>query len=406
MRLIHQYVRHVSTDARFLLAKSDNHRKHIRMITRIAFRNLFHDRVRLMVTLTGIVFAVVLVTVQAGLFLGFVTTISGVVDNSGADIWVTSKGVKTFDIAMPMPESKLQEVLAVPGVAEAGRMVVDFSFWKKPGGGQESIEIVAYDTHTGLGAPWNLVRGDTSRLEADDAVIMDTLYLGKLGITSMGQEVEIADSRARVMGFTQGIRSFTTSPYIFTAYSNGHRYSRFAPGQITYVLARAEQGVLPQDLALAVAQHVSNVDVFTTGQFSRTTREYWMLSTGAGAALVVAAFLGLVVGMVVVAQTLYATTMDHLPEFATLKAMGAPDGYILRILLVQALISAVLGYALGMSVCLVIVTATAVSDVSILLPWQLATGMFVMTLFMCVSASVISIRKVLHIDPAVVFKGR
>jgi putative ABC transport system permease protein len=86
--------------------------------------------------------------------------------------------------------------------------------------------------------------------------------------------------------------------------------------------------------------------------------------------------------------------------------MGAPDGYILRILLVQALISAVLGYALGMSVCLVIVTATAVSDVSILLPWQLATGMFVMTLFMCVSASVISIRKVLHIDPAVVFKGR
>ncbi|MFV0422338.1 FtsX-like permease family protein [Oleidesulfovibrio sp.] len=376
------------------------------MITLIAFRNLFHDRVRLIVTLTGIVFAVVLVTIQAGLFLGFVTTISGVVDNSGADIWVTSKGVKTFDIAMPMPESKLQEVMTVSGVEKAGRMVVDFSFWKKPGGGQESIEIVAYDVDTGLGGPWNLVRGTASRLDADDAVIMDSLYMQKLGVGSMGQEVEIADSRARVMGFTQGIRSFTTSPYIFTAYQNGHRYSRFGPGQITYVLASAEKGVSPQNLRQEIAKHVSNVDVFTTAEFSLTTREYWMLSTGAGAALVVAAFLGLIVGMVVVAQTLYATTMDHLPEFATLKAMGAPDGYILRILLVQALISAVLGYALGMSLCLLIVTVTATSDVSILLPWQLATGMFCMTLLMCTSASVISIRKVMRIDPAVVFKGR
>lgn len=376
------------------------------MIIEIACRNLFHDRVRLTVTLTGIVFAVVLVTVQCGLFLGFITTISGVVDNSRADVWVTSRGVKTFDIAMPMPESRVQQVLSVPGVADAARMVVDFSFWKKPGGGQESIEIVAFDSRKGMGGPWNLIEGDAERLDAEDSVIMDALYLDKLGVATLGEEVEIVSHRARVVGFTLGIRSFTTSPYVFTDYRNGHLYSRFPPGHVTYVLATAMPGVAPVDLRDRIAARVANVDVFTTGEFSRKTREYWMLSTGAGGALVLAAVLGLVVGMVVVAQTLYATTMDHLPEFATLKAMGAPDGYILRILIGQAVISAVLGYGIGMVICYSIVYLRRFGETAIVLPWPMALGMFFLTLFMCVTASIISIRKVLYIDPAVVFRGR
>ncbi|WP_353117801.1 FtsX-like permease family protein [Nitratidesulfovibrio sp.] len=376
------------------------------MIIEIACRNLFHDRVRLAVTLTGIVFAVVLVAIQSGLFLGFITTISGVVDNSRADVWVTSRGVKTFDIAMPMPESRVQQVLSVPGVADAGRMVVDFSFWKKFGGGQESIEIVAFDSRKGLGGPWNMVRGGVDMLDADGAVIMDALYMDKLGVRNFGEEVEIVSSRARVMGFTLGIRSFTTSPYVFTDYRNSHLYSRFAQGQVTYVLATAVPGLAAQALRDRIAAQVPDVDVFTTSEFSRKTREYWMLSTGAGGALVLAAVLGLVVGMVVVAQTLYATTMDHLPEFATLKAMGAPDGYILRILLAQALISAVLGYGTGMCVCYAVAYLRRYGETAIVLPWQTAAGMFALTLAMCVGASFISIRKVLHIDPAVVFRGR
>ncbi len=372
----------------------------------IAFRNLCHDRVRLTVTLTGIVFAVVLVTLQCGLFLGFITTISGVVDNSGADVWVASRGVKTFDIAMPMPESRYHEVLSVPGVAAAGRMVVDFAFWKKPGGGQESIEVVAFDTHKGMGGPWNLVRGNLRSLDAEDAVIMDQLYLDKLGVSQLGQEVEIVSSRARVTGFTSGIRSFTTSPYVFTAYRNGHRYSRFDPAQVTYVLVKTQPGVSPEEVGKRIRERVANVDAFTTAEFSAKTRAYWMMSTGAGAALMLAAALGFVVGMVIVAQTLYATTMDHLAEFATLKAMGAPDAYITRILMLQACISAGLGYGLGIIICLLIVETRRYGDAAIILPWPLALGIFALTLCMCMAASLISIRKVMRIDPAVVFRGR
>ncbi len=376
------------------------------MIAVIAYRNLCHDRVRLLVTLTGIVFAVVLVTMQCGLFLGFVTTISGVVDHSRADVWVASRGVKTFDIAMSMPESRYAEVLAVPGVEKAARMVVDFAFWKKPGGGQESIEIVAVDTHKGMGGPWALVQGDVGVLDADDAVIVDQLYLEKLGVTSLGQEAEIISHRARVMGFTRGIRSFTTSPYVFTAYRNGKYYSRFPQGEITYVLVKTAPGHTPEEVRNAINARVANVDAFTRDEFSTKTRMYWMMSTGAGAALVLAAVLGFIVGMVVVAQTLYATTMDHLAEFATLKAMGAPNAYITRILAVQACIGAGLGYGIGMAICLLVVELRRFGDAAIILPWQLALGIFAITLFMCLAASLISISKIKYIDPAVVFRGR
>ncbi len=376
------------------------------MIAVIAYRNLCHDRARLLVTLTGIVFAVVLVTLQCGLFLGFLSTISGVIDNSRADVWVASRGVKTFDIAMPMPESRYYEVLSVPGAARAARMVVDFAFWKKPGGGQESIEIVAVDLDSGMGGPWNLVRGDIRVLDAPDSVIVDQLYLDKLGIGSMGQEAEIIASRARVMGFTRGIRSFTTSPYVFTAYRNGQRYSRFSQAEITYVLVKAAPGVAPKELARRINERVANVDAYTTADFSHKTRMYWMMSTGAGAALLLAAVLGFIVGMVVVAQTLYATTMDHLPEFATLKAMGAPDAYITRILATQALISAVFGYGLGMGLCLLLTELRKYGDAVVILPLPVACGIFILTLVMCLGASLLSIRKIMRIDPAVVFRGR
>lgn len=376
------------------------------MIFTLARRNLVHDRIRLAVTLTGVVFAVVLITLQIGLFIGFTKTISGIIDNSKADLWVTSAGIKNFDIALPMSERKLYQVMAVPGVRRASKLIVQFADWKKPNGGQESIEIVGYNTRTGLGGPWNVVAGNESDLDIADTIFVDELYRERLGIVRLGQEVEINDHRARVAGFTRDVRSFTTSPYVFTSFKNALNYSRVNEDQLIYILVQADQGVDVHDLRQRILAAVSNVDVFTTPAFSKKTQDYWMFSTGAGVALLIAAALGLVVGTVVVAQTLYATTMDHLPEFGTLKAMGAPNSYIYRILIQQALMSAVLGYVCGMAICAFVVWVSRSSDALILLPPRLALGMFFLTVAMCVGASYVSIHKVTRIDPAMVFKGR
>ncbi len=376
------------------------------MVFALALRNLIHDKVRLTVTLTGVVFAVVLITVQIGLFIGFTKTISGIIDNSGADVWVASKGLKNFDIALPLHERKLYQVLAVPGVAKASKFIVQFANWKKPSGGQESIEIIGFNLDSGLGGPWRVVEGDPDSLHVADTIFVDELYKERLGIEKLGDQVEINDHRARVAGFTSGIRSFTTSPYVFASFKNAQNYSTVREDQLIYILVKARPGHDLKQLKAGILDAVSDVDVFTTEEFSKKTQDYWMLSTGAGVALFIAAGLGLVVGMVVVAQTLYATTMDHLPEFGTLKAMGAPNSYIYKILVQQAMISAVIGYVTGMAISSIIVAASRHGDALIMLPWQLAVSMFFLTVAMCVSASWISIRKVTRIDPLMVFKGR
>jgi len=371
----------------------------------LAQRNLFHDKVRLTVTLTGIVFAVVLIVVELGLFVGFTVTTSGLVDHSNADLWVTSKHVPYVELGVPFSERKLYQVRAVPGVAEAQKIVSRWSQWKRADGREESVQIVGINPDSVMEQPWNLVQGNVQDLKQPDAVIMDDMYKDKLAVHHLGEVFEINGRRARVVGFTHGIRSFTTSPYVFTTFKRAQEYVKLPEDQTIFVLVKLVPGANVEQVRRDISGSVQNVEVFTSHQFSRMTQIYWMFTTGAGVAVLLAALLGLVVGFVVVAQTIYATTMDHLREYGTLKAMGAPNSYVYKVIIKQAAMSAVIGYVLGMIVSAFVVRASQSGGAAILLSLPMAIGMFFLTLAMCVGAALVSISKVTSLDPAVVFKG-
>ena len=371
----------------------------------LALRNLTHDRVRLAVTLTGIVFAVVLIVVELGLFVGFTVTTSNLIDNSSADLWVTSKHVPYIELGVPFSERKLYQVRAVPGVANAQKFILRWTQWKRHDGRQESVQIVGINPDKPLVGPWNLVGGSVADLKKPDAIIIDELYKDKLGVTRAGEVFELNGRRARIVGFTRGIRAFTTSPHVFTAFKNAQDCTRVPEDQTIFVLLKVAPGADLNQVRSDILASVKDVDVYTSAEFSHMTRFYWMFTTGAGVALLLAAVLGLVVGFVVVAQTIYATTIDHLREFGTLKAIGASNRYIYRVILEQASISAVIGYALGMIVSLLAVRGSQHGGASILVPWPMAISMFFVTLSMCAGAAMVSIRKVTRLDPAMVFKG-
>ena len=316
----------------------------------LARRNLFHDKIRLTVTLTGIVFAVVLIVVELGLFVGFTSTTSGLIDHSNVDLWVTSKHVPYIELGAPFSERKLYQVKAVPGVAEAQKFITRWTQWQRPDGRQESVQIVGTNPDSTLGRPWNLIEGSVDDLKTPNAILVDELYREKLGVRRIGEVFEINHRRARVVGFTRGIRAFTTSPYIFTSFKNAQDYAAMPADQAVYLQVKVAPGANVHDVQREIQQRVRDVDVVTNRQFSRMTQVYWMFTTGAGVAVLLAAVLGLVVGFVVVAQTIYATTMDHIREYGTLKAMGAPNGYVYKVIMKQAAISAVIGYGLGMIV--------------------------------------------------------
>lgn len=371
----------------------------------LAWRNLFHDRVRLVVTLVGIVFSVVLTAIQFGLFLGFVRATADLIDRSGADLWVLSKGVVNLENGIPFNERKYHQALGVPGVADARRLTINFSTWKKPNGSDESILLMGVEPDGGLGTPWSLVAGRVEDLHEPDAVIIDELYREKLGVTGLGQVVEIQGRRARVVGMTRGIRIFTTSPAVFTTIDRARRYFGMPGDQTSYVLVRVAPGADRAVVRQSLRERLAYVEVLTTAEFARQQAFYWMFETGAGVSVLIAALLGLVVGVVVVAQTIYASTMDHLREYGTLKAMGASNGYLYGVIIRQALISGVIGYTVGILISVAVAQTSLQTTTAIILPWWMLLCLFVVTLLMCVSASMVSINKVTRLDPAMIFKG-
>lgn len=371
----------------------------------LARRNLFHDRIRLVVTLTGIAFSVVLMAVQWGLFRGFSTSTCGIIDHSRADLWIAAKNTTYLEQAMPFNERKYYQVLATPGVGQAVKYIVRWSHWKEANGHAESVAVIGCDPDASIGGPYNLVAGDAQQLKQPNSVIIDRMYADKLGVHAIGDMVEINEYRAKVVGFTNGIRAFTTSPYVFTTFKRAQDYSTIDANQVVFVLVKAAPGVDIHKLKTELQRRLPDNDVFETAEFSASTRHYWMFTTGAGIAVLMAAALGLVVGIAVVAQTIYATTMDHIREYGTLKAMGAPNRYVLSVIMQQAVIAASMGYAIGMVVSVFVVHGAAKGGANILLTGQTAVGLFFLTVAMCVTAAVVSVNKILSLDPAMVFKG-
>ncbi len=376
----------------------------VAMASLLAWRNLLHDRTRFIVTLVGITFSVVLMAVQWGLLTGSAQTAAGLIDHTRADFWIASHGTWNVDQSVLIPGRWRYKALGVAAVADVDKLIVHFLDWRRPDGRSEIVIVVGFDLDSGVGAPWNLVAGSIDDLRKPDSVIIDRLYAEKLGVQGLGQEVEIRGVRARVVGFTDGIRAFTQSPYVFTSLENAQRYAGLDEGQTNYLLVRAAPAADKAAVERGLQQALPMTDVLSAHEFSTMTARYWLLTTGAGAALVVGALLGVIVGIIVVAQTLYAATVERLSEYATLLAIGAPARYLNRIVLQQAMISGVFGYAIGIVVAALLSAGAAESSFALVLPWQLAAAVAVITLAMCGTASLVAIHKIKNIDPTMVFR--
>jgi len=369
----------------------------------LAFRNLSHDRIRLAVTLVGILFSIVLVAVQLGLYLGARNLIISMIDRSDSDLWIMAYGTKNFEEAQSISARERFAALSTPGVVKATPLIASFTEWRKPTGGSTIVVLIGADHEDGGLSPWNIVEGDVSGLGARDAVIVEKSYLPDLGLTGVGDTAQVGASRVRVTGLTEGIRSFTVTPYVFTTLNRARTLLDLPADKMTYVLVKLEPGADALAVRNEIRKSVPDSDVLTKAEFRTRSLNHWLFATGAGVALIGGAILGLIVGTVIVAQTLYSSTKDHLNEFATLRALGSSSGYIHRVILAQAALSAVLGYALGMTIAMAIVYFSERTALPIVMTPALAVLLLGLTLGMCAISAISAIGKVMRIDPAMVF---
>ena len=171
---------------------------------KLAYRNLFHDRLRFIATIIGIVFSIVLVTVQAGLYVGFRSMVTTMIDHSPADLWIMPAGTKCFEDPSLLDDRQRFRALAIDGVLEATPLVIGFSDWRLAGGEMTPVFIVGTDLRDGGLQPWNVVEGNVQTLAERGAVAVDRSYFERLGASGIGSTAEIRGRRVRVAVMTEG----------------------------------------------------------------------------------------------------------------------------------------------------------------------------------------------------------
>jgi putative ABC transport system permease protein len=233
--------------------------------------------------------------------------------------------------------------------------------------------------------------------------VIDRSYFDQLGVARIGGNAEINNQKARVVAITKGIRSFATMPYVFTSLDRARTYLGVAPNAANYYIVRLAPDADAAAVRSRLAASLADAEVLTSEEFRHRSRMFWLFDTGAGAALLGSALLSIIVGTIIVAQTLYSSTKDHIKEFATLRAIGSSRSYILKVILGQALLSAVIGFTIAAAIGLALVYATADAALPVVMTPGLTLGLFVLTVAMCAIAAIAAIRVVTRIDPATVF---
>lgn len=368
----------------------------------LASRNLFYDRLRFIATVIGIVFSIVLVMIQMGLYLGFSRMVTTMIDHGNADLWIVPKGAKSFEDLSLLDTDIQRKVLAVNGVAKAIPVVIGFSDWRMPGGALTPVFVVGSGLRSGGLEPWNLVQGSAEALKARGAVAVDRSYFERLGVSGMGAAAEIHGQKVHIAAVTDGIRSFTTTPYVFSDLANARSYLGFPPTKASQLMVRLVPGSDASALGKEIQANIADADVLTPEQFRSRCRSFWLFGTGAGVALFAGALLGVIVGTVIVAQTLYSSTKDHLPEFATLRAIGCSNGYIFSVIRYQALLNALIGFCIAGLIGAGVVRMTAKSAMPIVITPELVAGLFLLTVLMCMASAAAAIIRVTRIDPVTV----
>lgn len=372
----------------------------------VALRILLYDKVRSLITLLGVVFAVGLIFNQLGIFLGLMETSSVIVDHTPGDIWVTSKNSKNFDFSQPFPDYVYHQTIADDGIQSAEKLIVAWGIIRQKEGGTEQVEVVGFNPDSGVGGPWELVSGDLRLLKNGNYAIVDESAMKRLGRIQVGEYRDVLSHRLQVVGISRGAKSFTTAPILFTSFELAQRLVTYVGSDSTvFVVAKVKPGVNVDQVVARLKARLKGVDVFVARDFSMKTRRYWAVETGVGFSFLLTIIISFLVGMLIVGQTIYNSTVEHIKEFGTLKALGASNREIYKIIFSQAMINALAGYIVSLIVTLASVKIYEAGGMVMVVRGWVNFLVLGLTLLMCFASAFVSVRRIKRIDPAILFRG-
>ncbi len=347
----------------------------------------------------------VLANVQGGLFLGLIGKASILVDRGQADIWVGYKGMHNVDFPHDIPKRWIDRVRGIEEIENASPMLIGFSEMSLPNGSYEGVVVIGVEREESLGRFWKDAGQLGVELTQDDGIIVDDCDADKLGNPQIGEYREIGGLRSKVIGHSHGILSFLVTPYIFTSLECAARFMDKDSDRCSYFLVNVKPGVDVNSVCAEINRRLPYGEAFPAAKYAATSIDFWMTRTGIGISFGAATILGLLVGLAMVAQILYAMVLDRISEFATLKALGAREWEIITILLGQATGIAVCGITFGLMITWFIHTNYDSPRAPIHIPIQLVCLSSASIYLMCILASSVPYIRIRSVDAHTVLQG-
>ena len=376
----------------------------------VALRMLTGDRAKYLGLIFAIAFSTFLLQNQTSIFAGIMKrTGSQITDVTDADVWVMDPATKYFEETKALKDTDLLRVRGVPGVEYAVRLFKGQPVARTPKGNFSATVVLGLDDATLIGAPRKMVMGSWESLREPDAIVVDRagyLLLFPGEPLELNRTLEMNDHLVRIAGISEASASFTSFPIIHARYSEAVNFLGRERSQMAFVLARPQAGVSPEELTRRINA--------STGLKARTTDEFWwdciryyLAHTGIPVNFGITISIAIIIGLVVSGQTFYLFTVENLKQFGALKAIGVTNTRLMGMILLQSLTAGFIGYAFGTGMAAVFfeIFSQKIATRGIILMWQNVLGVGGLMFLVVIAASLLSIRRVLVLEPAAVFRG-
>lgn len=378
-------------------------------MTWIGIKMLMGDRGKYVGMIIGIAFASLLISQQASIFCGLMLrTSSQIRDVHGAEIWVMDPSLQFVDDIKPLSDNDIYRVRGVPGVKWAVRLYKELNRAKLPEGNYQQVLLLGIDDATMVGAPRTMLMGSVEDLKQPDTVIVDDAGYDQLWPGEplrLGREFEMNDHRAVLVGICRTSRTFMTFPVLYSRFSQAMNYARPDREIVSFVLADPQPDVDPREVCRRIEEQ-TGLRAQTRQDFAWSTLWYFMKVTAIPVNFGLTVILGFIVGTAVCALTFHMFTVDNLRQFGTLKALGTSNARIVWMILQQAMLVGLIGFGLGIGATAIFGEAVkGAQKLAFLMPWQVFAGTGLAVVLMLLISSIFSVRKVLVLQPVVVFQG-
>ncbi len=376
----------------------------------IALKMLFGDPSKYLGLVLGMAFAVLLVNQQAGIMINVIGRIASMIlDVPEASIWVMDPGVPNTDTVIPIRDTELARVRSVDGVKWAAPLLKANGRIHTPSGQVTSIVFYGLEDATLIGVPNRVILGEISDLKLADAIAIDEDGYKKIwpdGPLQLGREIEINDHRAKIVVIVKVEPPFTTIPQIYTRYSNALNYANSGRHQLSFILVQHVESHSAEDVAKEITRS-TGLAAYTSEQYRDKTIKWAYEKTALPVNFILMIFMGITVGIMVVGLLFHLFITENLKQYAVIKAIGVKNSRIVGMVLLQAFVAGVTGYAIGMGMAAIFFHYASQSSSfwGIVLRLDVALYSLVLAILISFLTSLFSLRKVLVLDPATVFRG-